>query len=110
MPPQLLWTFQAALWFQLLRVFREGEERCLRQGGSIDKGDQDHLEGLDLLINGGAEIIDRLQRYGIPRGAKFTLADLQAAVDGLRDTRAAAHFPSCTPEAAAVLDDLFACA
>lgn len=110
MPPELSSTVEAVLWFQLLHVFREGEARLIRQGGLIEKGDQDHLEALDLLINGGIEVLDRLQRYGVARGAKFTPGDMRAAIDGLMDTRAAVHFPSCTPEAAAVLDALFACA
>ena len=84
---------QAYMWFHKLLVFRQGEMTFMYEGTPTEDMLQDHRLFLDNLIQEAEEICRRIQGSGelIKPENGFTLEDLKAAIEDLRNTKLQWH-------------------
>lgn len=96
--PDVLMTFWGVDWLNGVEQFRKSEEIRLGQDGVFESTMHLHRALLAELIAQGETLVYGIRQNGIVPDAHFTLDDIRATIETLRETFQGVHGPHNHPE------------
>ena len=92
-PPEMIITFWAVDWFNSVSQFRSEEADFLCQEGVFEANLDDHRAVVSQLIAQGETLVLGAKQSGLVKDSGFTLEDIRATIESLRETFRGAHGP-----------------
>ena len=100
---------QAMDWFNAVKEFRDVESKYLSQPGVFDLTLDEHRESVSNLIAFGEGLVLDIKKTGLVKDVSFSLEDVKATIESLRETFKGVHGPHNHPATnKAILDCLSA--
>jgi hypothetical protein len=97
-PEEMVLTFWAVDWFSSVNQFRNEELHFLGEDGRFEATLDDHRAVVAQLIAQGETLVTRIKRSGMVNDSGFTIDDIRATIESLRETFRGVHGPHNHPE------------
>lgn len=104
LPKPAFLSVLASSWFMDVEQFRQLEEDSWCSKGELDPS---HRMALAALISGGEHIAFQSTHFGLAPGTPFTVDDIRATVDSLRESFRGEYGPHIHPETARLVQSIF---
>ncbi|HEX3800892.1 MAG TPA: hypothetical protein VH413_19520 [Verrucomicrobiae bacterium] len=90
-------TFYSVDWFNAVHQFRAEEADYLCQDGQFESTLDEHRAAVAQLIALGETLVLAIKKTGLVKGAKFSIEDVRAVIESLRETFRGVHGPHNHP-------------
>jgi hypothetical protein len=97
-PKDAFVTFMAVDWFNSVQQFKVVETGVLQEQGKLEAVQGLHRAVVAELISQGEALAIHVQEHGLVSDADFTIDDVRATIDSLRETFRGAHGPHNHPK------------
>src|SRR5258706_6314327 len=97
-PANVALTFRAIDWFSSVNQFRSAETICLCEEGAFEANLDSHRAVIAELISQGESLVMGIKQVGVVPDAPFSVNDIRATIDSLRETFRGVHGPHNHPE------------